>query len=943
MVDGHNSLERINTILPLPQQQVRSMPNLGKSSPFVLFGMALISSTLIATLIPEAFSWMATPTVLQTVITVLVAIVSLIIPLIYTVITVIGSQYESPRLPRIFLMDPSVRAFVPYSILILLSTVFLQALQTPSAIFSAWVLVNFGFILVWLCLNLRSMNKFADPEFLLRQFRPNLQKISEESNQQNRWVEAMDTFADIVVFHAKHGRDFLVTSELHYVTGLSDQLLQLKKTSPDKFKQFCVSNEYERSLTQFQDFPSQLQKTYSQSQHFAAITSILRLFRRLYRLGRVNQLPDITRQSIFQLIVLTKKFLSNPELETIGSLCLFEVISIADESLEHDDIAGFTVACDWFSELALQPNDLDQRIIGFLEGHVSRLFYGVIASDKESFFKILIDGLFIQAAGVSWPTHSFEKFKNSLEKIAMEQCKSFGLSDQLDWINKQGQGIYESEDLLKCWDLLSFISTVIEADYSAEQTLDIREQLEKLKREIKQVYIGNSLIRLFCELGAYCVYHKKFQFLKIFWSVQHQRNTSWQWLGRNLIPENLSELVRMMIASEYFMQIKYGNWGQPAQANESLAAYTVLLICKLWQEESASFTPESIELPATPVRGALRLESALNSISHSLDVITLKADTLKMLHLDPKRVQVMLDQDIPILLSYLRRQSRTWASENEKSAPVSWRRIKEFRSDFAMGFSLGRFRYFLNRADRLKYVAVTDSFTLNNALLEKHTYCSTFNRSEFIEDAWCSTERGDNWGRFFSFFEDVSILEAILPLCTPIDVAMLEHLGISKNWIVLTDETGLQALESYSAYRKCSEGVRTTLGLVGFLQCGADAIPVITLIADRGEGLLSLQKESFLIGGRIIALDCSNIGPLIQYPPSDTKYNADSEPVLIEITDLRKEPQRIEQLLSEEGSSILGSPEEGREKLGNSVLVTFQERFEFVPKTTNFPGYFVQL
>lgn len=875
------------------------------------------------------------------------ALLGIGIPIGLTVLTLVGTFYESSAVPRLFERSMAVRSFVATVAIVLLAAIFFRSqypkaegIPNPLANSDLELATYLGFLLVilWFLWLLICGARLIEPNILLRTLRINLQTLSKTKVEEmrKRWIEQIQALSDLLSCQAKHSNFALVYRELNNLTAIPKQLDHLYSTDPEKFLQFCNSTEYE--TYQKSAYPGDsVYKTYSQEQHYITIISLFKIFVRLYRISLLQQHSDLKRQVIFHLIILIREMITYPATRKIGWLGLSELNQLLNQTIEADDALGFAVACTWFEELAVKPDLLDHQIVDMLANEVFNLARVTIDSEKQRHFSILIESLIMQTAGLQWPKDLLERFERGLNDKLPTECKELNLLELLRWIKGMAPTAFQDNDVTFWWEKLEFIKKAIEGSALViEQKTKLLSELNQIKLAIKHVYLRACLLQVSCNIGAYCWHHKKWQFIKILWDLQHKQNSTWMWSGRNLIPQTLSEYFLLITASNHFFQSQRKWTATPDDSTRSLGDYMVALLCKLGQEiPSQSWS--SIDLSTLRIHKRFDRNGSLNQLSLAVDRFSMEDPSLlRELNLDAKIAQSLTDGVIQEAISSVRRQLDQLYSKKE-DGPLSYGQIEQFRRDFFSGFSQGRMRTILRLHNSYRDLTGQPAGHLQGDLLKRHATARTVSRSEFTEDSWFKLERGTYWGRLFSLAEDMNVIELILPDCEEIKDAGLDRKGLSHGWFAITTPEVQERLKIHHRFSNAKselvDGV-TIPGLIGFFQIDSIKIPVLSVIDEGDDPKLRFERAEKPLDGKVLFLDARNIGYLLQYACSETAKTNAEEGISVSVIELAKNNELIDKIVAEQEDELTkayGSIENAREELKSDVYLAFEERFKFVP------------
>ncbi len=503
-----------------------------------------------------------------------------------------------------------------------------------------------------------------------------------------------------------------------------------------------------------------------------------------------------------------------------------------------------------------------------------------------------------------------------------------------------------SKDKLEEWEKgFEDYASLFEPVYKKNSIDNFQNIKNAIMNNATYQYKYNNLMLIIFIIGPYCLFHKRYDFIKHLWEYKQPPDSDATWTGDHIIPESPSELIDI-----YFTKLdrkKIRMFREDRHGMEKyLKEYFILLLAWYFIAKAEPLNNISIDIANFDLPDYDSY--VLNNIIHSVEELKQTANSLKSQHeiwselgFEKERTNHLLGNEIIKFLDALKSKAEGKIDESKLETKISEKKIKivkdktieEFYKMSSLRQIFRNFQCFSDKTD-IEYKGELGRQGLN----------LVYDKEAFFDDWYVDYSFGGyNFGNDLAAIENQVISLKLSSFCEKHEFCknfedVLTKFSAPNNMVIIalnvfTDRLFEKDINYVPQWKLSENEILNITGFDGFYKFEGNQIPVI--------GVFDGLKIK-----RIIIIDLKNSVELVQYSPlnkvDDKKLKevifymfidafSDNERLLNDLLD--KPPEWLKKM---------GSVEEQKKYLLKKVSIKIYERFELLKKSA-FRGYIMDI
>lgn len=415
--------------------------------------------------------------------------------------------------------------------------------------------------------------------------------------------------------------------------------------------------------------------------------STLQQIIRIYKEGLDTKNDELTTKAVYSLIRILDYFSGEEGRGFYIELLLRRLQTIARQSATANDVSMYAAASQWYTTVVFGnyvDDDKERFQLDYLtvfdQALYSNLKYIVENNHKQlftSFVGHLVDG-------IHEPPHSrsvWDLGHLPLRENTQKLLQS-GRSDDIEKITKElvgSVGSVNTIEQVRNWqsrllELKKLVRPLLSKD--GKQSAD--ELSIKLAVDIEEIYKHSNLREQVFSLGAYCMFKKRYDFVKELFDYKQPADSDASWGGNDVQPETVTGVVNF-----YFkrgVSHRATNFWEGHHGSEIYAKRYFLCLLARALTRNPNETAQLGDL--TPSR--------LSDVTYSVEGLKLVAAELsedkELLSAMAISKELITESLVPLLDS-LNTQAKAKLSEKENNRGLSPSKVKEFKEEAARTFA----------------------------------------------------------------------------------------------------------------------------------------------------------------------------------------------------------------------------------------------------------------
>lgn len=791
--------------------------------------------------------------------------------------------------------------------------------------------------------------------------------ISEEQQRLSFFIEKI---ISIAVVKTERGDNQSVIEILKDLELIFRKFWNLKKEHPAKFDALLWSKDFFENYVKPTKETRILDKDDTKRTQQAALllsiipekelkglTQFLDSFKQIWESAFRNENEEISRYVVYHLIWLLEELVKEPSNDIFIEefLKLFNTITVKGIKSDKDtDASVFNASIQWYISSVFsglrKENGFDLSYLELFNRYLFTSVKYIISQNQTRLFRAMVSS-FVE--GISIPTYyegriwDYQHLLDTDYKKYKELNTINVLDGDINELARSQQDLY-SKEILDQW-IIKFnkIKKILEDNYDEKKKLAAKKIEADIREYVTSQYKFNNLLELIFAVGAYCLFKKKTDYIQFLWEYKQPPDADASWVGHNIIPENLNDLIKFYFRKPFFNR-KFIFWEDHHGSEIYYTKYFVLLLARIMQtikpnEQGKYEQIDNFILPELHIYNLRDLQISMDGLIKLAEGISKESDNLKELGFSIDKIEETFTEKLIPFLKSLISKAGEQIKKLQKNRKISCKKVEDFKDQFLNGFS--------------QSVILRDIFVRNglyenkcdeeyNGKMGRVGIATVYDKAAFFDEWYVNYgSLGAHWGRDLALAENLSLLEDVLDFCSEIkddfsEISFEHNLEVFKNLSeVIIISTNISVNRFFEKNEKFKPSWRNNSqtsqmkGLVGFYKFKNKDIPVFNIYNRK-------------MDRKIMIFNALKLGQLIQYSPLDEGEGKESQKEIfyMSIQEFSHSELLINKFLEEppEWLKKFGDKEEQKEYLKEKVLIKIFERYNYI-KGKEFEGYLLAI
>lgn len=539
--------------------------------------------------------------------------------------------------------------------------------------------------------------------------------------KQNRFIQSVEGIGDILVIETKRQKNKLVVNGLQKIRGSIEKLLVLKQKDPEKFNRFTVHHDFLKEHKKGFDHTSILPSLNPEKYLVGFYTPINQIVR-VYNAATNSQNSEISVFAIYQIewILETLASQENNKLFIEGLLRkLFEISKLGIKNLDN---SASIAMINWYIEIVFNDwKDKNNFNLSYLE-LFDKAFYQniryIVSENLTNIFKnlvsSLIDNINITPSLPSKIWNYGHIFLESNWTLYRQLENEFNIEQQINELTNLEKDVSNIKELNNWFEKFNQLKQILETHFSQSQKRIASELEIEIKGNLTSQLKYNNLLEIVYAIGAYCLFKKKYSYIKDLWEFKQPSDSDSSWIGHDIVPNKLDKVIKLYLKQNIYNH-RFDFWEGHHGIQLYFRQYFILLILRALQ----NITPnndgtypqiENINLAYLDIRKLYTLESSISELLTLSSSLKSNSSLLAEIGFDPNKTDELFNQKLEPYLNNLSNQANQQIRELYRSGNISLSKVEEFKEEVLKGFSEGAkirnifvhyFRTYQDKSDRL--------------------------------------------------------------------------------------------------------------------------------------------------------------------------------------------------------------------------------------------------
>jgi hypothetical protein len=521
-------------------------------------------------------------------------IVAIAIPLSIDIIARISARFESSIIAKKFNSEKSIVFLKIISFLLLFSSSAILFLYDENLNSFNWNLIIFiHFIIsiisiVFLLIFFKKIVSYIkDNRYILNKLFNNANKaINYKGNydeQKDIFIESVEGIGDVLVHITQYKKNKLIKNNLRKFSDLIINYTDLVQIDQSVFEKITFEKWYlEKYYSQDEENRNSL-NFISPHRRMISFRTTINQFLRIYNASSNKENEDIIVFVINNLSDILLKLVTKENTGLLTKNILIKFNDILRKNINKDYESTYFLATKWYTK-SIYSVTIEESVFNFdylelFNKYLKANLRIIIKNEKFKLFNSFISDLDLIHL------NRYRKTIASYSNILLLNDKQIYVDKNIQMLtkklDKKLNKLYNNESLDEWIKEFDKLKNIIEKNLPDEKLNDLWEEEKKVINFVLDKYKYNNLLQITCYIGAYCIFKKKYNYIKYMWNYHQPQDASHINAGHDFIPNSFTEILDLIVRGNLF----YNNfWEGNHGSKHYYEIYLILLFMKTIQK-----------------------------------------------------------------------------------------------------------------------------------------------------------------------------------------------------------------------------------------------------------------------------------------------------------------------------------------------------------------------
>lgn len=773
--------------------------------------------------------------------------------------------------------------------------------------------------------------------------------------KQIKFIETLEGIGDILVFETKFRKNKDVIEGLSRIADIIKQFLSIQKGDPDKFERLLLSQEF-FELYKKNKKEAELRLAFYPEKHLISFSTAVNQILRIHEVAIEVKNNEISIHAAYNLQWLLDDFSRTLNNGLFVNQILEKLFDITKIAIKYQDNSMYASSINWYIRIVFHNNikkegSFNLAYLKLFDKNLFSLVKYIISENQTSLFKGLVSSL---VDGLNISHGLITKIEQYIYYFILPDRKKFIELNKSEFIENKKKELegsvsdLDNEDKLSEWlkrfnEIKEILHNNFFQNFEQKQKKECKGKEEDIINSVTTEFRYNNLLEIVFAIGTYCLFKKKYDFIKCLWEYKQPADADATWVGHDIIPNSIDQVVKLYFG-KYLLERKFDFWEDHHGSEIYYKEYFLLLLARVLQNikinsEGKCEQLEKYRLPKMNIHRISDLEYSIDELVETADKIKDRKKTLSILGFDVENINELFDSKLIYFLKILKEKAQKKIEEIHRVQNISLKKVNKFKEDVIKGFNEATvlrdiFGHYKLYEDKTK--------EKSKGKLERIGINMVREKAPFFDEWYVHyLDWGIDSGRGLANYENSYILEKIASNCEEVNGKNIDKILNKSNDLsnIIIFAVNLNLFEFFKdshnfIFNWYKDSPQLDIrGFEGWYIFKEKYIPVFGMYQEK-------------INKQILVLDKAKLGKLIQYSPLDEgeSENLRKGIFYFNIQSFSENPELMNSFIKKplEWLKKIGDEKKQREHLKKKALIQIFERFEYI-KDSEFEGYSLNL
>ena len=548
---------------------------------------------------------------------------------------------------------------------------------------------------------------FKETEDLLKQIRST--KLKDKRNlktlsaQQTSLIDALEGIGDILTFQAKNKKgNKEVIEGLEVIENIIEQFLEIKTSEPDKFERLLFSQEFFENYQRNKNEASFI-LSFAGEKALISFSTAINQFLRICESASEAKNFEISQSAVYPLTSLLSSLSQTPGNELLIEQIISNLYQVKKLAINHTNTSLCLVSIRWYVWIVFNKKTFDLYYLEIYDRAFFRSIQDIIDQNQTTVFKYLIqqlvDGIQISTYFKSIWTY-YELISKLNHRANINETLAYKYqSTEIKKLESLRENLFAKEQLEIWFKEFDNFKGILNHIFKCSPS----EEAETLEHEIKSETISlfklNHLLEMVFYIGAYCLFKKRYDYIKYIWQVKQPPDSDATWVGHDIAPVSIIGLVNLYSRLDKDFSIFWdGHHGSKIYLQKYFLLSMTYLFYLNWQDKDKILS--GFKLPNNLKKYQLdnlvysvdRLITVANNLKKELKQ---EIDILNEFNFDVNQIEDIFENGIINLLNQIKNPSQTQTQKYLSNSPKNKLPSNQFTSRISISCQFSKLAQYI--------------------------------------------------------------------------------------------------------------------------------------------------------------------------------------------------------------------------------------------------------
>lgn len=264
-------------------------------------------------------------------------------------------------------------------------------------------------------------------------------------------------------------------------------------------------------------------------------------------------------------------------------------------AINNNSNSVYYAAFEWYISIVMpilgKSDKFQLEYLNLFDRYFIAAIKYIISENQASTFNLLIsslvDGVFfphLQSGIWDYIHFLLEKDFEKYQQLDLE----YNIEKKVNELARAENYLYSQKELFAWLSKFDELKKIIEPNIDNKEITDIHKIETQITDSLIDRFKYNNLLNIVYFIGAYCLFKKRYDFIKYLWEYKQPPDSATSWIGHDILPNTLNDVVNFYFHKDFLLDDKFRFWEGHHDSEKYTKQYFLLLLSRILQDVSLS-------------------------------------------------------------------------------------------------------------------------------------------------------------------------------------------------------------------------------------------------------------------------------------------------------------------------------------------------------------------